>query len=313
MGSLSQIRDLYLDHLRVERNYSPHTLEAYARDLDSFIVLLGIQQVTHIVQIRSEHVSEWLREMVDNGLQASSQSRALSAVRQWLLFAEREGWIKNQPVGQIFSPRQPRRLPFVPSQAQIKRLLSLPDQKSTIGIRDQAVLELLYGAGLRASELCDLQIGDINLRLGVIRVRGKGRKERLVPLGQTVCQCLTQYIEQARAVLNNTLNKSCNQLFFGKNGVFLTRTALYDMVRHYATEAGILEPLSPHSLRHAFATHLLRGGADLRSVQEMLGHEDISTTELYTQIEIEGLQRSVQQHHPLGGVLTRSPLEHKSR
>ncbi|MEM6732790.1 MAG: site-specific tyrosine recombinase XerD [Myxococcota bacterium] len=290
--------DLYLDWLQVERNLSARTVEAYARDLTLFREAMSAADVTELAAVEPVHVARWLRSLGEEGLAATSQARALSATRQLFAFFIRRGDLERNPASEVRGPRTQRRLPVILSRDEMIRLLDAPDVKTPRGQRDKAALELLYASGLRASELCHLEIDDLHLQLGVVRPRGKGSKERVVPVGSIAREALERYLAEGRMQLLR--GRPSGFVFIGNQGKALSRMALFKQVRRYARAAGIRKELSPHKLRHAFATHLLQGGADLRAVQQMLGHSDISTTEIYTHVDRSGLKRSVDRHHPLG-------------
>ncbi len=290
--------DLYLDWLQVERNLSERTVEAYARDLARFRASMGRQGLAVLKEVEQVHVARWLRELGEEGLAASSQARALSAVRQLFSFYVRKGDQKHNPAREVRGPRPKRALPTVLSRDEMARLLLAPDVKTARGQRDRAALELMYASGLRASELCLLQLDDLHLELGVVRPRGKGGKERVVPMGDIARQTLEHYLSEGRLQLLR--GRPSPFVFIGNRAKALSRMALFKIVRRYAGAVGIQKELSPHKLRHAFATHLLQGGADLRAVQQMLGHSDISTTEIYTHVDRARLKQSVDRYHPLG-------------
>jgi integrase/recombinase XerD len=290
--------DRYLNHLRVERNLATNTLESYARDLIGLVDHLSGEGVHAPGEVSTVHLARWLRSLADRGLAPSSQARALSAVRQLFAFLVREGSVAQNPAIDLRGPRRRRPLPVVVSREQAARIMEQPDTRTPRGERDRAALELLYGSGLRASELCHLRLDDLNLSLAVVRPKGKGNKERLVPLGRPALAAVQRYLDHGRSALLK--GRPSDYVFIGNRGQPLSRVALFKVVRRYATAAGIPRSISPHKLRHAFATHLLQGGADLRSVQEMLGHADVSTTEIYTHVEREQLKRVVEEHHPLG-------------
>lgn len=289
--------DHYLSWLQLERNLSHHTLAAYSRDLARFCDSLERQGVVCLEAVTQLHVTRWLREL-GSDLAPASQARALSAVRQLYAFRVRERIQDDNPVAAIQGPRRRRGLPQTPSKAQMKRLLAAPDSRTARGQRDRAALELLYASGLRASELCNLELDELHLQLGVVRPHGKGDKERVVPVGGPAKAALELYLAEGRP----RLLKGCpsRYIFIGNRARALSRMALFRQVRRYARSAGISDAVSPHQLRHAFATHLLQGGADLRAVQQMLGHADLSTTEIYTHVDRSELKRSVDRHHPLG-------------
>ncbi|OGQ91434.1 MAG: site-specific tyrosine recombinase XerD [Deltaproteobacteria bacterium RIFOXYA12_FULL_58_15] len=290
--------DQFLDHLRVERNLAANTVEAYARDLQELARHLDSQNVGSPKKVATVHLARWLRSLAERGQCAASQARALSAVRQFFVFLLREGKIDANPVDGLKGPKHRRPLPVVLSRGQMLAMVEAPDAKSPRGARDRAMLELLYGSGLRASELVGLRLDDLHLNLGVVRPKGKGSKERVVPLGKQSIAAIDHYLSHGRK--NLLKGRPSVFVFIGNRAKPLTRMGLFKIVRRYATVAGIPRSISPHKLRHAFATHLLQGGADLRAVQEMLGHADISTTEIYTHVDREDLQKVVDEHHPLG-------------
>ena len=295
MVHVEELCERYLDMLRVERNLSEHTIEAYARDLAVMRAAVGVSAVA---DVRPVHIARWLRGLAASGKSPASQARALSAARQFFAFCVRDGVIAVNPVLEIIGPKRRRPLPVVPSRAEMGRLVEAPPGNGARFVRDRAMLELLYAAGLRASELCKLRLDELHLQMGVVRPTGKGSKERVVPVGKPALAALQEYLGSGRARLLK--GRPSDFVFIGNSGKPLSRMALFKIVRRYAKVAGITRKLSPHKLRHAFATHLLQGGADLRAVQEMLGHADISTTEIYTHVEGEQLRAAVNRHHPLG-------------
>lgn len=298
MDDLEYAAERYLDMLRVERNLSPHTLESYARDLAGLRAALRHDGVSDAADVRPPHVTRWLRGLAEAGKSPASQARALSAVRQLFAFLVRGGELTTNPALEITGPRRRRPLPVVPSRQEMVRIVESPGPRARSALRDRAALELLYAAGLRATELCKLRMDELHLQLGVVRPTGKGSKERVVPIGRPALEALQAYLEIGRPALLK--GRPSDFVFIGNRGRPLSRMALFKIVRRSATAAGISRKLSPHKLRHAFATHLLQGGADLRAVQEMLGHADISTTEIYTHVEGEQLRSAVNKHHPLG-------------
>lgn len=296
--SMDALIDRYLDVLKAERHLSSHTLEAYARDLASFKGSLERGGVSGVGDVRRVHGARWLRELALRGLSASSQSRALSAVRQWLKFLVREGELSQNPLDTLVGPKRRRPLPVVLSRAETTRVVEQPRGESAKALRDRAMLELLYASGLRASELLDLELDQLHLELGMVRPRGKGDKERVVPVAATAVTALRAYLAQGRPALLR--GRTSSFVFIGNRGRRLSRSGLSLVVARAGRGAGVPRAISPHKLRHAFATHLLQGGADLRAVQEMLGHADIATTEIYTHVDAEGLKATVDRFHPLG-------------
>ncbi len=297
-SALEQACDRFLDHLRVERNLSLNTVAAYARDLRVFCSQLETYGVTTPTDVREAHVARWLRSLAARGHKPSSQARALSAVRRLCVFLVREGVLAADPTCEIAGPSRRRRLPEVPSRAEAERIVEAPVGSSPRQLRNRAALELLYAAGLRASELCGLRLDELHLGLGVVRPLGKGAKERVVPVGQVAADAMARYLAEGRPALLK--GRSSPFVFIGNRGRPLSRMGLWKIVRRSASLGGVGRAFSPHKLRHAFATHLLQGGADLRAVQEMLGHADIATTEIYTHVVGEELKSTVDTCHPLG-------------
>ncbi len=289
--------DLFLDHLRVERHLAEHTLSAYATDLRHFRSHLGKEKVTKPQDVRPVHISRWLRHLGETKKQ-SSQSRALSAVRRYFKFLLKEGLIDKSPVEGIVGPKQRRPLPKILTHKDAEAIMQALDDDTPRTMRDKAMLELLYASGLRASELCNLRMDEVHLELGVVRPHGKGSKERIVPMGKPAVAALDKYLRDGRALLLK--GKPSPAVFIGNRAKAISRMGLFKIIQRYARKAGIRQAISPHTFRHAFATHLLQGGADLRAVQEMLGHADIATTEIYTHVDRDQLKKTVSTHHPLG-------------
>lgn len=298
LSSLDAHKDQFLDHLRVERHLSNKTIEAYAGDLGGLIELLNRKGIEQAKEIRVEHVLMWQQTFLEQKKRASSQARALSAARQWFRYLLQRGERLDDPVRLVPAPKLRRPLPVVLSIEEMQRLLAAPQGKSPRVLRDRAIMELLYACGLRASEACQLRLSEMSLQLGVLRPVGKGNKERVVPMGQPAQLALVEYLQQGRPHLLK--GRPSDAVFIGNGGRPFSRMGLFKIIRRYAKVAGITKDISPHKLRHAFATHLLSGGADLRSVQEMLGHADISTTEIYTHVTMDGLKTTVDKFHPLG-------------
>jgi integrase/recombinase XerD len=289
--------DLFLDHLRVERHLAENTLSAYATDLQQFRAALAKEKISTPKDVRALHVSRWLRYLGETKKQ-SSQSRALSAVRRYFKFLVKEGVLDKNPVAGLVGPKQRRPLPKVLSHKDAQAIMQALDDDTPRAMRDKAMLELLYASGLRASELCNLRMDEIHLELGIVRPKGKGSKERVVPMGRPAIAALKHYIDAGRPSLLK--GRSSPAVFLGNRAKAISRMGLFKIVQRYARKAGCMQAISPHTFRHAFATHLLQGGADLRAVQEMLGHADIATTEIYTHVDAEQLKRTVSTHHPLG-------------
>jgi integrase/recombinase XerD len=284
----------FLTHLAVERGLAPSTIEAYGRDLSSLAATTGEAE---IAAVDAAAVRRHLDRLDRKGIGASTRARALSAIAGLLAFLRAEGLLASDPMADVERPRRGRRVPRVLSVEQVERLILAPDD-SPLGIRDRAILEVLYAGGLRVSELCGLRLGDLELEARVCRVTGKGRRQRLAPLGDPAVVCLNRYLEEVRPRwLRDT---ATDAVFVSRRGSAVTRQAVWYRLRHHALAAGIERRITPHVLRHCFATHLLEGGADLRMVQEMLGHADIGTTEIYTHVSRERLHSVVERSHPRG-------------
>jgi integrase/recombinase XerD len=286
--------DAYLDHLRVERALAPRTLEAYAKDLAKLCEHAAEAGVTSPDAIDEPLVGTYLVRLGRAGLSARSSARHLSAVRGLLRFLVRERALASDPATLVDRPKVGRRLPKVLTLEEVLRLLEAPDAATARGIRDRAMLQVMYAAGLRVSELVGLAVADVDLRRGLVSAFGKGGKRRLVPLGESALAALDAYL----AVRKEHPAATAKVLFLSPRGRAMTRQGFWKLIVRYARGVGIMKPISPHKLRHSFATHLLEGGADLRSVQVMLGHADISTTEVYTHVASDHLRRAYARAHP---------------
>lgn len=292
----SDLIEQFLDDLWIERNLAENTVASYRLDLMSLISWLTHHE-KDLRHANSVDLQSFLAERLEGGYKASSSARLLSAMRRLFQYLYREKLREDDPTALLASPKLPQRLPKDLSEAQIERLLQAPSTEIPIELRDKAMLELLYATGLRVTELVSLTLNNVSLRQGVVRVIGKGDKERLVPLGEEALHWLEQYIEYGRPWLLN--GQTLDVLFPSNRAQQMTRQTFWHRIKHYATLAGIdSEKLSPHVLRHAFATHLLNHGADLRVVQMLLGHSDLSTTQIYTHVATERLRKLHQQHHP---------------
>jgi integrase/recombinase XerD len=291
---LSTAVDAYLDHLRVERALSANSVASYATDLAKLAKLAEAQGISDTQKLDAVLITRFLVELDRSGLAARSAARHLSAVRGFCRFVVREREAPSDPTALLSPPRLGRRLPKFLSFDEVVRLLSAPDPNRPRELRDKAMLSLMYSAGLRVSELCSLRLGDVDPRRLVLSVLGKGSKRRLVPIGEIAMADLEAYLRVRKAGAKPV--ESC--LFVSSWGGPLTRQAFWKLVLRYARRAGITRAISPHKLRHSFATHLLEGGADLRSVQAMLGHANIVTTEIYTHVAPEHLRRAHQKAHP---------------
>ncbi len=289
--------DRFLDAIWAERGLSGNTLEGYRRDLLKLAAHVAVRQMT-LAQAGREDLLGFLAGEVQGGRSPRSISRYLSGYRQFYRWLLREGMATEDPTALIESPKLGRGLPKTLTETEVEALLQAPDCETALGIRDRAMLELMYATGLRVSELTGLELAQVNLNQGVVRVLGKGRKERLVPLGEQALHWLGRYLAGAREDLLK--GARCHAVFVTARRAGLTRQAFWHMVKRQAARAGIRKRFSPHALRHSFATHLLNHGADLRVVQLLLGHSDLSTTQIYTHVAREGLKRLHEQHHPRG-------------
>lgn len=286
----------FLDALWLEKNLAENTLTSYRRDLKMVAEWLNRQGLS-LLTAQAGDLQALFAERLEGGYKATSSARMLSAIRRLFQYLYREKARDDDPSALLASPKLPQRLPKDLSEAQVERLLQAPCLDQPIELRDKAMLELLYATGLRVSELVGLSISDVSLRQGVVRVIGKGNKERLVPLGEEAVYWLETYLEHGRPWLLN--GQSLDVMFPSQRAQQMTRQTFWYRIKHYAVIAGIdSEKLSPHVLRHAFATHLLNHGADLRVVQMLLGHSDLSTTQIYTHVATERLRQLHQQHHP---------------
>ena len=289
----------FLDHLRVERELSVATLAAYGHDLAELARFLVGRGVDDVGAVRPVDLLEYLAALTTGRISARSQARALVAQRQLFKFLRRERICETNPTEEIDLPHFGRKLPVFLSLDEVERLLAAPGRSTPRGMRDSAMLETLYATGLRASELVKLRLGDINLEAGYLVAFGKGKKQRIVPLGEAAVAILRSYIESARPeFLGSTCRASEDAVFLTRFGRRMTRQAFWKILAAHARAAGIVKPISPHKLRHSFATHLVERGADLRSVQAMLGHADIGTTEIYTHLSRAHLRSVYDKFHP---------------
>jgi integrase/recombinase XerD len=289
----------FLDHLKVEREHAPATLEAYGHDLASFARFAAGRGVTALAAVRTLDVLEYLAHLAASRLSARSQARQLVALRQLWRFLRAERVADTNPTEDVDMPRFGRRLPDFLTLEEVDRLLAAPDRRQPRGARDAAMLETLYATGLRVSELVRLRLPDVNFQAGYLVAFGKGRKERLVPLGEAALGVLRAYVEEARPrFVRPRSGRAAEALFLSRLGGPMTRQAFWKLIGRYASAAGIRKALSPHKLRHSFATHLVERGADLRAVQAMLGHADIGTTEIYTHVSRGHLRGVYDRFHP---------------
>jgi integrase/recombinase XerD len=285
----------FLSYIAVEKGLAQNTIDSYERDLRRYLDYVVAKRPDEITQT---DVVAYLTSMAVSGIAAPSRARCLAAVRGFHKFLLTDSLAKTDPTINLETPRGWKRLPKALSAGDVDSLLNQPDRKTSIGLRDKAMLELLYATGLRVSELVGLKCQDINLERGFLIVMGKGSKERVVPLGESAGAALAEYIADARRYLLGQIES--DYLFISSRHKTITRQMFWERIKYYALKAGITGTVSPHMLRHSFATHLLDNGADLRAVQAMLGHSDISTTQIYTHVSRERLKKIHEQYHPRG-------------
>ena len=289
--------DRFVDALWIEDGLAPLTLAAYRRDLELFAVWLGCSAARALDETRESDLLAYMAER-HAGTRATTANRRLTVFKRYFRWALREHLVAADPTLRLLSARQPLRVPKSLSEAQVEALLAAPDTATPLGLRDRTMLELMYASGLRVSELVDMKTVHLGLSEGVLRVMGKGSKERLVPFGEEAQSWLQRWLADGRAAVLQ--QRTSDALFVTVRGAGMSRQMFWNLVKRYARAAGITAPLSPHTLRHAFATHLLNHGADLRAVQMLLGHADIGTTTIYTHVARERLRQLHARHHPRG-------------
>lgn len=292
---LDRACDLFLDHIKVERNLARNTVESYSRDLTRLSRFLSERGRQHAAAVEAEDLLDYLLDMLDGGLSARSRARALVAIRGLFRFLVEDRYIERDPTELLDAPRIAPRLPEVMGETAVDRLLAAPPRDTPRGLRDSAMIEVLYATGLRVSELVGLIVPEVNLGAGFVRVTGKGNKQRLVPMGDVARERVTEYIDQARPVFVRDPKE--RGLFLTGRGKRMTRQGFWKLLKRYARGVGLTD-VSPHKLRHSFATHLIERGADLRAVQAMLGHADITTTQIYTHVSRARLVELYRDHHP---------------
>ncbi len=293
-----QLIEQFMDALWMEHGLSKHTLSAYQADLKGLAKWAASGHGGGLLSLNKIHLQSYLAHRITQGIKARSTARMLSTLRRFYQYQIRENQLTEDPSALLESPKLGVPLPKTMSEREVEALLEAPDLNDPLGLRDRAMLELLYATGLRVSELVNMEITDISLAQGVLRVIGKGDKERMVPMGEEAASWIRNYVKNARGdILGQHVS---NSLFVTRRGSAMTRQMFWVIIKRHAKTAGIRESLSPHVLRHAFATHLLNHGADLRVVQMLLGHSDLSTTQIYTHIAKERLKELHAQHHPRG-------------
>ncbi len=297
-ASLDQLVDQYLNHLIVEKGLADKTVEAYAGDLAAFVAFLRHQRIEDVNQADTAAILKYVIELRKQGRGGRTRARHLVALRGFYQYLHQSGMLNSNPAKLIELPKSGLKLPEVLDQDRVDRLINAPDVKTPIGMRDAAMLELIYAAGLRVSELINLKVAAVNLEAGFVRVLGKGSKERIVPIGRKAIEAIQVYLADGRPrQLKKTIS---HYLFVARAGRPMTRQGFWKLLRGYSLAAGIKQRVTPHSLRHSFASHLLEGGADLRAVQIMLGHVDIATTQIYTHVAQKRLIELHRKFHPRG-------------
>jgi len=295
---MDKLAEMFLDYLSVERGLAINTIQSYRRDLVSYIKFLDAVEKKKVSQATRDTIRDYMLFAKDKGLSVSSIARALAALRMFYRFLARERLIKADVSSYIDSPKLWKRIPDILNIEEVERLIEAPDLKTVQGRRDRAILEVMYATGMRASEVTGVKANDVNTEIGFVRCLGKGRKERIIPLGKKAIVAVTRYATTSRPrLLKNGVSL---ELFLNRSGKRLSRVSLWKLIKAYARKARIKKKMRPHLLRHSFATHLLEGGADLRSVQEMLGHANIGTTQIYTHVTRDRLKLVHKSFHPRG-------------
>ena len=288
--------DNFIDNIWLEKGLSKNTLSAYNQDLSNFCFWLKGTSLKKVDRIK---LLDYLTYRFEQGYSSRSTARTLSSLRAFYAFLVAKNIISENPTSKVDSPKLGSSLPKILSEEDVDKLINAPDTKKPIGLRDKAMLEILYACGLRISELISLNVLNLNIRQGLVRVMGKGKKERMVPMGEQALECVSDYLTYGRDQFFKG-NQSSSYLFLSKRGTGMTRQAFWYRIKKYALQSGVDESLSPHTLRHAFATHLLNHGADLRTIQLLLGHTSLSTTQIYTEVAIHRMKELHQEHHPRG-------------
>lgn len=293
---MNALLESFLDHISLERGLSTNTRKAYADDLRQFLGWLDQKGVTSLNQVSRKQVLDHLMMMKAKGMSTSSISRHLVSIKVFFRFLQQEGMLDRNITDTMDSPKLWKILPDTLSEKEVDLLLRAPDMRKPLGVRDRAILEIMYASGLRVSELAHLQLSDLHIEDGYIRVIGKGRKERVIPVAEGSANILECYLKEVRPMLCQ--NPQEQHVFVSKRETALCRQRLWQIIKKYTQDAGIMKNVTPHTLRHSFASHLLQNGAPLRVIQEMLGHADIATTQIYTHVNPERLKSIHQQFHP---------------
>ena len=293
---MQELIDSFLNYLSVERGLAKNTINSYRQDLKLYQQYLNSQHLSSFLKINKTDITNFMLNQKEEGLSANSIARRLVAIKSFYRFLVRERIIKSDPTSLIETPKLWKKIPQTLSIAEVEALIQQPNLRDRQGIRDRAILDIMYSTGMRVSEVVNLKLDNVNLDMGFVRCIGKGNKERIIPLGRHACLAIKRYIETARP--NFTKKKPSDYLFLNRFGERISRQSLWKIIKKYAKAARIKKQIRPHTLRHSFATHLLERGADLRSVQEMLGHSDISTTQVYTHINKDRLKNIHRMFHP---------------
>lgn len=293
---MNKLVEEFLNYLSIERGLAENTISSYRRDLNKYIEYLEQNNISSFSKTKRSNITNFMYHLKDKGLNSNSISRALVAIKVLYRFLVNERYLKDDITSVINSPKLWRRLPEVLSKEEVDRLLASPNLKTRFGIRDKAAMELMYATGMRVSELTNLKLNDLNLDMSFVKCTGKGQKERIIPFGTYAVRALVRYIEKARPGFLKQEDRPC--LFLTRLGKKMSRQTFWRTIKTYTKKSKILKDIAPHTLRHSFATHLLERGADLRTVQEMLGHSDISTTQIYTHINKERLKQIHRKYHP---------------
>jgi len=293
---MKKLLDQFLNHLSLEVGLSANTIDSYGRDLKRYIKFLQERKVDSVDKITGKYITDLIVLMSKMGLRPSSIARNLTSIRSFHKFLVTEGYSDSNPAGALESPKLWRKLPTVLNVKEIEKLLDKPTEDDPLSLRDKAILEFLYATGVRISELIKIKRKDVLSEVELVRVTGKGQKERIIPVGKIALGSVKRYLQEARPKLAK--QNSEDFLFLNRRGGSFSRMGLWKILRKYVMQAGIKKKVSPHTIRHSFATHLLKAGADLRAVQEMLGHADISTTQIYTHLDREYLKQEHRDYHP---------------
>ncbi|QTJ38951.1 site-specific tyrosine recombinase XerD [Dolosigranulum pigrum] len=288
----------YIIYLKIERGLSANTVTSYKRDIEKYLTFLTEKKITQLDEVSRFEILDFLQTLRQSGAADNSIIRMVSSLRKFHQYLKRESIVSDDPMQLIDTPKKASTLPKAISPQAVEQLLEAPDTTTPLGVRDRTILELMYATGLRISELVNLKLSDMHLTMGFIQTMGKGEKERIIPLGEIASQWLDHYLDGARVYLQDQSVETSEYVFLNSRGKGLSRQGVWKKVKQLALEAGIDQNVTPHTLRHSFATHLLENGADLRMVQELLGHADISTTQIYTHITKTRLKQVYSDYHP---------------